>query len=112
MPTDEPSNGRDTVEYGTCPACRYVMLPILPLSPCGHDDQPVLTPLTESGIVYSWTAVQRTLEESTTLAMADFLEGRLRITAPIIDSAEIAIGDRVRVTLGRDTPFGLYRVGN
>jgi uncharacterized OB-fold protein len=112
MPADELSDGKETVDYGTCPACGYVMLPVLPLSPCGHDDQPVLAPFTESGVVYSWTSVQSGIEESTTLAMADFLEGRLRITAPMIDSTEIAIGDRVRVTLGRDTPFGLYRVGN
>ncbi len=110
MPADaERTEEREPVEYGTCPACGYVMLPVLPMSPCGHDNTPVLALLDEPGIVYSWTTVRLGgEEESSTLAMADFLGGRLRVTAPVLEQGEIAIGDQVRVTVGRDTPFGLY----
>lgn len=113
MPGDaERGEDWETIEYGTCPTCGYVMLPVLPLSPCGHDDQPVLTPLDEPGVVYSWTTVRPGEEEpGKTLAMADFLDGRLRVTAPVLDGGGVAIGDQVKVTIGWDTPFGLYRVG-
>jgi len=112
MPADaEPNKKRETVDYGTCPTCGYVMLPVLPLSPCGHDEQPVFRPLNELGTVYSWTTVRLGEEmQEQTLAMADFLNGQLRVTAPVLNSNRVAIGDNVRVTVGRDTPYGLTRV--
>jgi len=36
-----------SVEYGTCPVCGTMMLPVLEMSPCGHDAPPVRAPLTE-----------------------------------------------------------------
>ncbi|HJR93542.1 MAG TPA: hypothetical protein VJ938_13940 [Acidimicrobiia bacterium] len=95
------------VEYGTCPVCGTVMLPVLDLSPCGHDAPPVRAPLTESGTVYSWTRVWLGDEPNGRLiVMADFLDGALRVTAPL-DGAEIAIGDAVVLTAAEDVPYRL-----
>ncbi|MGH8913650.1 MAG: hypothetical protein ACRDZM_03945 [Acidimicrobiia bacterium] len=99
--------GRPQVEYGSCPVCGYVMLPVLEMSPCGHDAPPVLSPLDEAGVVYSWTRVWPD-DTGQTLAMADFLGGRLRVTAPLLDGGEVVIGDRVRLTVGSGTPLALY----
>lgn len=97
-----------TVDYGTCPVCGYVMLPILALSPCGHEKAPTVTPLDQPGVVYSWTRVWLGSEENgRILAMADFLNGQLRVTAPVVGVDQIAIGDSVEVTVGTDTPLAL-----
>lgn len=94
------------VEYGTCPQCGDLSFPVLPLSPCGHGDEPQRRPLDEAGVVYSWTRVWAG-DESTLMAMADFLEGRLRVTAPVMDAEEIEIGAPVRVCPGLDTPYAM-----
>jgi uncharacterized OB-fold protein len=84
------------------------MLPILALSPCGHEKAPTVTPLDQPGVVYSWTRVWLGSEENgRILAMADFLNGQLRVTAPVVGVDQIAIGDSVEVTVGTDTPLAL-----
>ena len=103
------SENRAEVEYGTCPVCGYVMLPVLAMSPCGHSAEPVLAPLDGVGVVYSWTRVWSD-ETAQTLAMADFLDGRLRITAPVLGSGEVAIGDLVTASSGDDTPIAISPV--
>ena len=98
----------ELVEYGTCPKCGYLTLPVLEMSPCGHDDAPILAELAEPGTVYSWTKVARS-GGSQVLAMADFFDGRLRVTAPVLDPGDIAIGDSVVAIAGSETPYGFTR---
>jgi uncharacterized OB-fold protein len=98
-----------TVDYGTCPVCGTVMLPVLKMSPCGHDAPPVRAPLTEPGTVYSWTRVWLGDEpDGRLIVMADFLDGGLRVTAPL-DGSEIAIGDAVLLTTADDVPYRLVK---
>ena len=98
-----------SVEYGTCPVCGTVMLPVLEMSPCGHDAPPVRAPLTEPGTVYSWTRVWLGDEpDGRLIVMADFLDGGLRVTAPL-DGSEIAIGDAVLLTTADDVPYRLVK---
>jgi uncharacterized OB-fold protein len=82
------------------------MLPVLDRSPCGHGDRPDIEELVASGTVYSWT-VFRLGETPTTIAMADFLDGGLRVTAPVVSATEVAIGDEVVVVPGEGTPYAL-----
>jgi uncharacterized OB-fold protein len=98
-----------SVEYGQCPVCGYVMLPVLDRAPCGHHEAPELRPLDEPGVVYSWTVTRISEDDGTLLAMADFLGGRIRVTAPVLHADEIAIGDEVDVVSGIDTPLALRR---
>lgn len=95
----------DAVVYGRCPACGYVTLPVLELSPCGHADAPDVQPLDGPGVVYSWTAVGE--EGETLMVMADFLDGALRVTGPLDATTEIAIGDEVVVAPGTSSPYVL-----
>ena len=104
-----PSEALETIDYGICPICGYVMLPVLPLLPCGHSEEPLLNPLNELGTVFSWTTV-RLGDAGQPVAMADFLDGQLRVTAPVLNAGTVAIGDKVKLTIGRDTPYGLNRV--
>ncbi|MDP2624193.1 MAG: hypothetical protein Q8Q29_10395 [Actinomycetota bacterium] len=98
------------VEYGTCPVCGYVMLPVLDRSPCGHREASELRPLDKPGVVYSWTVSRiASDEDGTLLAMADFLDGRIRVTAPVLDADAIGIGDEVDVVPGVDTPLTLRK---
>jgi uncharacterized OB-fold protein len=101
---------REVAQYGKCPVCGYLMLPVLELSPCGHDGPPELLALDEEGVVYSWTRVGGG-ETSRLMAMVDFLGGELRVTAPVTGAESISIGDRVLVSVGEDTPFTLHPVG-
>ena len=83
------------------------MLPVLDMSPCGHDAPPVLAPLTEPGTVYSWTRVWLGDDpDGRLIVMADFLDGALRVTAPL-DGTEIATGDAVLLTAADDAPYRL-----
>jgi uncharacterized OB-fold protein len=93
-------------DYGTCPTCGSLMLPVLALPPCGHDAPTTVTPLEGTGQVYSWTRAWSG-EDSTLMAMADFFDGRLRVTAPVVGTEAIAIGDRVEAVIGDDTPVVL-----
>ena len=104
----DPETTDEAVPYGTCPRCGYVMLPVLPQLPCGHDEEPVLAPLGTDGTVYSWTRVRLGDGAERVMAMVDFLEGRLRVTAPVLDQATVAIGDRMHLTTGNDTPYVLH----
>jgi uncharacterized OB-fold protein len=110
MPADSTTANHETLEYGSCPVCGYVMFPLLPQLPCGHDQNPTLTSLDEPGVVYSWTTVWRGEDQpDNVIAMADFLGGQLRITAPVL-SGEVAIGDKVKLAEGKETPYGLSRI--
>jgi len=98
------------VQYGSCPVCGYVMLPVLDRSPCGHRAAPDLRPLDEPGVVYSWTVSRISSDEDgTLLAMADFLDGRIRVIAPLLEADAVAIGDEVDVVPGIDTPLALCK---
>ena len=100
-------------EYGECPICGDRMIPILELSPCGHDAETIVRTLDSEGIIYSWTRLWATPESSTLVAMADFLDGTLRIAAPVsadsVDSLEI--GGSVIARRGGATPLELVPTG-
>lgn len=94
-------------DFGTCPACGGRTLPVLELSPCGHDVAPRLAPLDEPGRVYSWTRSWSSPEDSTIIVMADFFDGDLRVTGPLDGDVGIAIGDTVWAHVGTASPFVL-----
>jgi hypothetical protein len=83
------------------------MFPVLPLSPCGHDDPPTLQPLDVAGQVHSWTRMATQGEPDTLLAMVDFLDGQLRVIAPVVGVDEIRIGDRLWLTTSDIHPYEL-----
>lgn len=91
------------VDYGECPACGALTLPVLPMAPCGHGDSPIVRPLTAPGVVYSWTRTAAPVP--TVIAMVDFFDGALRAAAPLTGAATIAIGDRVIAAAGATTPL-------
>ncbi|HEY4153236.1 MAG TPA: hypothetical protein VGM38_07930, partial [Pseudolysinimonas sp.] len=78
------------------------------LSPCGHDAEPDLVAFDGPGEVYSWTRTHG--EAGTVIAMTDFLGGELRVTAPVIGSDAVAIGDRLDVLSAPDGAFVLAAV--
>lgn len=92
---------------GTCPTCGVRMLPVLTLPPCGHDTPPSIAPLDAPGVVYSWTRVWPSSDESRLMVMADFFDGDLRITAPLVGADTVAIGDQVHAVVGTETPVVL-----
>lgn len=108
-PADDVTPARPNPEYGSCPTCGYVMLPVLEYLPCGHDGPPALAPLDTLGTVYSWTRSWTGPDRSTVIAMADFLDGALRIGAPMVGSDEVAIGDLVTAVVGIESPTTLHR---
>jgi hypothetical protein len=97
-------------DYGLCPACGFLMYPVLEYLPCGHEGPPTLAPLEAAGIVYSWTRSWTGIDRATVIAMADFLDGALRISAPMFGSGEIAIGDLVTAVVGVHPPIALRRM--
>ena len=92
------------MEYGICPTCGYEMFPVLPQLPCGHEVAPMLEALDEPGIVYSWTRVWLDDGTSRVIAMVDFREGRVRVTAPVLDD-DVEIGSSLRIRPGTTTPY-------
>jgi uncharacterized OB-fold protein len=98
-------------EYGECPVCGYRMVPVLDLSPCGHDAETIVRALDAEGTIYSWTRLWTSAESSTLVAMADFLDGTLRIAAPVGATDSIEIGDRVVARRGDNTPLELTPTG-
>ena len=110
---EEQQDAPQAIQYGRCPACGYVMLPVLTMSPCGHADEPQLIDLVEPGRVYSWTRVWEGEEQTANvLVMADFLGGHLRVSAPLLGAGGVEIGDAVQVTAGTKTPYALIRLGS
>lgn len=97
------SRTEEAVEYGICGTCGYLMLPVLDTSPCGHPGPVGTKTLQETGEVYSWTRMR--LGEERILVMGDFFGGELRVTAPLLDAESVAIGDRIRLVVGVDTPY-------
>ena len=97
-------------QYGECPICGYRMIPVLDLSPCGHDAETIVRTLDSEGTIYSWTRLWATPESSTVVAMADFLDGTLRIAAPVAADS-IEIGDLVLAGRGETTPLELTPIG-
>ena len=93
------------VEYGRCPTCGDLTLPIVPLLPCGHDGPPQRAPLEDVGHVYAWTRVFPDPDHPTVIAMVDFFDGRLRVASPVADLEAVSVGDRLRAVRGRDTPI-------
>ena len=98
------------LDYGTCPTCCYLTLPVLPLSPCGHEASPVVAPLTEVGVVYAHTRVWSG-EVATIQVMADFFDGRLRVNGPLREAQEVSVGDRVQVIAVDEGPYALRLLG-
>jgi uncharacterized OB-fold protein len=97
---------RTNLSYSRCPECGDATFPAQTLSPCGHLNTAEEVPFTDEGVVYSWTRTHES-DEHVLLAMADFLGGALRVTAPVLAATSIAIGDRVRITRGDATPYAL-----
>lgn len=97
----------DWPDYGTCPVCGYMMMPILELMPCGHDAVPQRAPLDSVGQVYSWTRSWHGEGLSTLIAMADFFEGRLRITAPVVNAESVEVGDTIAARASDEGPYVL-----
>ncbi len=91
------------VDYGECPVCGNLSLPVLAMAPCGHDEASIVHRLTSPGVVYSWTRTGGA--EPTLLAMVDFLDGALRAAAPVAGTETVAIGDRLVATPGSTTPL-------
>ena len=98
------------VQYGVCSTCGYLIFPVTVLQPCGHEGTPELRELDAEGVVYSWSRSWTGKETSVLIAMTDFLDGGLRITAPVNGADEVAIGDRLRVTSGDEGRFHLLPV--
>jgi uncharacterized OB-fold protein len=96
----------ETPLYARCPVCHEASFPVHVLSPCGHGGDPILEPLTATGTVYSWTR-SHSADGATLIAMADFLDGELRVTAPVLGADAVAIDDRLTVVTGGDLPFAL-----
>jgi uncharacterized OB-fold protein len=96
----------EPARFARCPVCNEASFPRHALSPCGHDAEPVLFPFGHAGEVYSWTRTHSSAG-ATVIAMTDFLGGELRVTAPVIDLDEVAIGDRLVVLSGTDGSFVL-----
>lgn len=94
-------------DVGTCPTCGMRMYPVLALPPCGHEAEPIVAPLDAAGVVYSWTRVWPTVETSRVMVMADFFDGGLRITGPLVGADSVQIGDTVHAVAGTDTPVAL-----
>lgn len=94
---------RHSVEYGRCGTCGNLMFPVPEISPCGHSGKVETSPLEEPAFVYSWTRMR--LGQDRILVMADFFDGELRVTAPLLDADSVEIGDRVRLVKGDDTPY-------
>lgn len=97
-------------DVGTCPICGMRMVPVLELPPCGHDAQPSISSLDGPGVVYSWTRLWSSAETSQLMVMADFFDGDLRITAPLVGADAVAIGDQVHAAVGTETPVVLAAV--
>jgi uncharacterized OB-fold protein len=96
----------EPTSFARCAVCGELTFPVHPLSPCGHDADPILEPLTEAGEVFSWT-ITHASGGNTPIAMADFLGGELRVTAPVLGVDEVAIGDRLVVLADADGGFFL-----
>lgn len=97
------STSDSSVDYGECPVCGALTLPVLTMPPCGHTEAPIVRRLTEPGIVYSWTRTGGA--EPTLLAMVDFLDGALRAAAPVGGTDSVAIGDLLVAVPGSTTPL-------
>lgn len=95
----------EQVEFGRCPTCGDLTLPIVPLLPCGHDGPPQREPLEAAGRVYAFTRVFEDPDHPTVIAMVDFFDGRLRVASPVLDLDAVVIGDELRAVRGRDTPI-------
>ena len=92
--------------YARCPICDHATFPVHTLSPCGHDAEPILSPLEDAGEVFSWTRTHQA-NGVTPIAMTDFLGGELRVTAPVLGVDEVAIGDRLVLLESTDGAFFL-----
>jgi len=103
---------RGAPSYATCPTCGDHMLPVLELTPCGHAAAGHVQRLDSPGTVYSWTRTHQADGKGRLIAMADFLDGSLRVTGPVVATGSIAIGDEVRAAIGEQTPIVLIPVGD
>jgi uncharacterized OB-fold protein len=92
--------------YARCPSCNQATFPVHTLSPCGHEAEPILAPLEDAGEVFSWTRTHQA-DGVTPIAMADFLGGELRVTAPVLGVDEVSIGDRLVALASADGAFFL-----
>lgn len=97
-------SGHEDIQCGRCPLCGYLSFPIQELSPCGHDSSPERLDLDQLGEVYSWTR-SWSADLATTVVMADFFGGALRVTAPLEAATDVEIGDSVRLHVGADSPY-------
>jgi uncharacterized OB-fold protein len=59
--------------------------------------------------VYSRSRVANLTESGVTMAMVDFLEGRIRVAAPV-EGVDVRIGDEVRIIAGSATPYAFAPV--
>lgn len=98
------------VDYGECTECGFLMLPIPALSPCGHSAPVETRPLSDTGVVYTWTRARLGASDQL-MVMADFFDGRLRITAPLLESEQVSIGASVTLITGVNTPYAFVRIG-
>jgi uncharacterized OB-fold protein len=92
------------VEYGTCPVCEQLSLPILEMLPCGHEADPIRARLDSPGTIYSWTR-SRIGPDDVLIVMADFFGGALRVTAPLNADVTPDFGQKVKLVLGLHSPY-------
>jgi len=97
------------LRYARCSDCGYLMFPVPDLTLCGHDGGVELLPFEEPGQVYSRTRIPAMTESSVTMAMVDFLDGRIRVSAPV-EAGDVRIGEEVRLVAGRATPYAFARL--
>jgi len=96
----------ELARYARCVVCGTAYFPVHVLAPCGHSEEPTLHAFDEAGVVYSWTR-SHGADGAVPIAMADFLDGELRVTAPVVGADEVAIGDLLVVRLAEQPPFVL-----
>ena len=96
----------EPARYARCSVCGEAYFPVHALTPCGHDGVPTVYPFTESGEVYAWTRSYGA-DGSVLIAMTDFLDGDLRVTAPVKEAESVEIGDRLVVLTSDGSDFML-----
>jgi uncharacterized OB-fold protein len=93
-----------SAQYARCTICNEAYFPVHALTPCGHDATPSLHTFEAPGTVYSWTR-SHGADGAVLIAMTDFLDGELRITAPVTGVDSVDIGDELVVLSSDEVPF-------
>jgi uncharacterized OB-fold protein len=102
--SDNSESALERAQYARCSVCDEAYFPLHTLTPCGHSAPPSLHSFTEPGEVYAWTRSHGS-GGAVLIAMADFLDGDIRVTAPVPGVDAIAVGDHLTVLTSEDGSF-------